>query len=206
VTPEFAIGGLSHTAESAGKRALGNPMQLLAHAGDAPAELTVILGYTERTRSGLHSSAAVLRNGTLVTTVRKAYPREPGLVPAPARAVGRSTFDVAGVRCGILICADARHPELAAGLAAEGAELLICPLNNDMSLANAARWRLPTEEALAARARETGCWVVSADVAGQQAGRSALAATRVVAPDGSERARSEPLPDELVVFDLLINR
>jgi 5-aminopentanamidase len=202
VTPEFAIGGLSHTAGVARERSLRGPAQPLAYVRETVPDLTVVLGYVEQTESGLHSSAAVTRNTTLIATARKVRPREPGLVAGPAPANGWSGFEVAGVRCGIVIGSDVRHPEVAAAFAAGDVRLLVCPLNNDLSLAGAARWRVPTERALSARPRETGCWLVSADVAGHQPGRTALAVTRVVAPDGTEYARSEPAPDELLIVDL----
>ena len=199
VTPEFGVGGLPHTSAASEQRAVEDPEWLLPWADGAPPGMTVLLGFTERTGVGLHSSAAVVRDGRVLTVVRKQHPREPGLVPGGDSSV----VDVAGTGVGVLVCADATHQEPARRLAAEGAGLLACVLNNDMSEANAARWQRPTHDALAGRARENRCWVVSADVAGTSPGRRALAATRIVRPDGVLLATVPPQPGRLLVRDLV---
>ena len=199
VTPEFGVGGLPHTEAAADERAVDEPESLLPWADGAEPGMTVLLGFTERTGMGLHSSAAVVRGGRVVTVVRKRHPREPGLVPGGESSV----VEVAGTGVGVLVCADATHQEPARRLAAGGAGLLACLLNNDMSEANAARWQRPTHEALADRARENGCWVVSADVAGTSPGRRALAATRIVRPEGVLLATVPPQPGRLLVRDLV---
>lgn len=198
MTPEFGVGGLPHTAAAAEERAVDDPESLLPWAEGSAPGMTVVLGFTERTDVGLHSSAAVLRDGGVLTIVRKRHPREPGLVAGGESSV----VEVAAMGVGVLVCADATRPEPARSLVAGGAGLLACLLNNDMSEANAARWQRPTHEALADRARENGCWVVSADVAGTSPGRRALAATRIVRPDGSLLATVPPQPGRLLVRDL----
>ncbi|NEE00136.1 carbon-nitrogen hydrolase family protein [Phytoactinopolyspora halotolerans] len=200
VTPEYAIGGLPHTAEAARENAIADPLDLLVYTAEAPPALTVVLGFTEDAPDGRFSSVAVISGGEIVAVVRKVNPREPGIV-----AGGRSSvIDIAGVPCGILICADVAEAKLARRLASSGARLLICPLNNDMSLANAARWQDWSEEQLVRRARENGCWVVSADVAGRSLGRRALALTAFVQPDG--RIVQRTLPDAHVTLTHDIDR
>ena len=198
VTPEFAVGGLPHSAEAAHRTALSSYARLLTWAAPAPRDLTLLLGFTERAAGGLHSSVAVIRDRQVLAIARKVHPREPGLVPGE----GSPVFTVGSWRCGIVICADATRPQPATALRVAGARLLLCPLNNDMSVAHAAQWREPTYAALSARARETGCWVVSADVAGEGPGRRALAATRVVAPTGALVATTAPEPGALLLHDI----
>lgn len=198
VTPEFAVGGLPHTAEAARARALDDVDDLLVFAERAPEGLTMLLGFTERTSAGLHSSAAVIRDRRCLQIVRKLHPREPGLVPGEPSSV----FEVGESICGVLICADATHAAPAVDLTGAGARVLACMLNNDMSIANATRWEGSTHRALSDRARDTGCWVVSADVAGASKQRRALAATRVIAPDGQVLAAAVPEPDTLLVVDV----
>ena len=198
VTPEFAVGGLPHTATAARDRSLPSAEAVLPWAADAPAGLTAVIGFTERSGTRLHSSAAVLRDGRVRAVARKLHPREPGLAPGG----GSPIFDVAGMPCGIVICADATHEGPARQLAVAGARLLVCLLNNDMSVAHAAEWADRTDRALSDRARESRCWVVSADVAGTAPGRRALAATRIHAPDGELLSATAAVPGELLVADI----
>lgn len=198
VAPEFAIGGLPHTAEAALQKSLPSAEAVLAWVVGAPTGLTVVIGFTERSGARLHSSAAVLRDGAVIAVARKRYPREPGLVPGSAAPV----FEVAGTACGVLICADATRARPALDLAASGARVLVCLLNNDMSVAHARAWEGHTERALMDRARDTGCWVASADVAGESPGRRALAATRIHAPDGRLRAAAAAVPGDLLLWDV----
>lgn len=198
VTPEFAVGGLAHTALAARDRAVADVNSLRLYVAHAPADMTVVLGFTESAKSGMHSSAAVFRGGRIITVGRKVHPREPGL----AAGDGSHVFDVAGTPCGVLVCADATYAEPAASLANDGARVLVCILNNDMSNENAARWQSRTDHALRARAHDNQCWVVSADVAGTSPGRRALAATCVYRPDGRLIRRSNPEPDAFIVHDI----
>ena len=204
VTPEFAIGGLPHTADAALERSLPSAQRVLPWVEDSPPGLTVVLGFTERSGAGLHSSAAVLRDGVVLAVARKLHPREPGLVPGFTEVAGSAApvFEVAGTTCGVLICADAGRRQPAMDLATAGARMLLCLLNNDMSLRHAQQWDARTRQALADRARETGCWVASADVAGEIPGRRALAATRIHAPDGSLRGSTAEGPYALIGCDI----
>lgn len=171
-----------------------------AWARSLPESLTVVLGFTEHTTAGLFSSAAVLRGGTALHVARKVFPREPGITPGTTSL----PFELGNIPVGIIICADARHPELTASLANAGARILLCPLNNDMNTAHAVEWEQPTADALHGRALETRCYVVSADVAGSSPGRRALAATFAVSPDGDTIASTGNCPGELLVVDLTL--
>jgi predicted amidohydrolase len=196
LTPEFAIGGLPHTERDAKRRAV-TVEQLQASATSLPRGLTVVLGFTDRAPARLFSSAAVITAGRVVHVARKVFPREPGLSAGDLAPV----IQIGGIAVGILICSDATHPELAATLARGGAQVLLCPLNNDMSEAHADQWEEPTHTALRMRAREARCWVVSADVAGVRPGRRALGATRIVSPTGRTVAEAGG-PLDVVVAEL----
>nr|WP_246220828.1 carbon-nitrogen hydrolase family protein [Phytoactinopolyspora mesophila] len=197
VTAEFAVGGLPHTGVAAAERAIV-ANDLTNYTADASPDLTIVIGFTENAKTDLHSSAAVLRSGRVITVARKIHAREPGITAGD----GSPVFTVAGIPCGIVICADATRTAPASRLAASGAKLLLCPLNNDMSTSNATRWREPTDNALAERARETECWVVSADVAGRSPGRHALAASRIYQPDGQLVCPGSSEPGALLVHDI----
>jgi predicted amidohydrolase len=77
-------------------------------------------------------------------------------------------FDCAGFRFGINICYDTQHPQPAAAVAAAGAQALLVPAQNMMRRERAFWWQDRHHEIRARRARETGMWLVSADVTGER--------------------------------------
>ncbi len=198
VAPEFAVGGLPHSAAAARASSLADPSALVGLIEGAGPALNLVTGFTERSGTGMYSSAALVREGRARVVARKVHPREPGISAGDLS----TTFDVAGMSCGVLICADARDPGLAANLRADGAQVLLCLLNNDMQHHTAAKWLAPTELALADRARENNGWVVSADVAGWSTQRRGLGATRIYGPDGHLRSASSRISNTGILFDL----
>ncbi|WP_129666024.1 carbon-nitrogen hydrolase family protein [Phytoactinopolyspora endophytica] len=202
VTPEFAVGGYPHTLQAIHDSAIADPSELLVYTAEAPPQLTVVLGFIEETSAGKHSAAAVIRNGEIIAIVRKMRPREPGLTPGKQS----TPFTVADVQCGVLISDDTAEVKPARRLASAGARVLICPLNNDMDVASAARWQDWTEEQLVKRARDNDCWVVSADVAGRSEGRRALAVTGFFQPNGHLAHRTFPDPNTFLSHVLTWDR
>ena len=74
-------------------------------------------------------------------------------------------------RIGLMICADGRMPELAAEAARRGAQLLVNPTAWVSWGASAEALTNPqVEYMIAARAMETGCWILSANKVGVEAG------------------------------------
>lgn len=197
VLPEFAIGGLPHRRSDAEQRALTLP-RLADVLSNRPTHAAVVVGFTERDRGQLYSSVAVLRNGAVIAHGRKNQPREPGLTPGDSHAV----FEVAGLRCGVLICADATSEGPTNDLGT--VDVLIICLNNDMSEAHAAHWRSVTSRCLADRARQTGAWVVSVDVAGRAPGREALGATTLHDAAGNLVDRSRPFTPEVRRWEIVL--
>lgn len=79
-------------------------------------------------------------------------------------------FDVAGARAGLLVCADARLPEIPRALAVGGAEVIVdCTAwvssGRDAGLLSSVQ----VDYVVPARAIENGTWVVAADKAGTEA-------------------------------------
>nr|WP_315384342.1 nitrilase-related carbon-nitrogen hydrolase [uncultured Sphingomonas sp.] len=66
----------------------------------------------------------------------------------------------------------------------------------------AERWREKSLANLVARARQTGCWVASADVAGTANDRLSYGCTAVLSPAGDVMARVPELAEGVAVFDL----
>jgi predicted amidohydrolase len=94
-------------------------------------------------------------------------------------------FDCGAVRFGINICYDTRFPQAAAAVAAGGAQMLLVPAQN-MMRRDKAFWRQDRHNQIRTqRVRETGMWLVSADVTGQRdATRIRLDPTCVINPAG----------------------
>ena len=151
----------------------------------APVATTVILGSFERRADGVTNSAFVIERGRVVGRSAKRHPNEPGVVAGRASPV----FERDGVRYGINICNDANHPDAARSLADQGAAVICYPLDNMLPPDTAARWRSRSVENLRARAVQTGCWIVSADVTGSQGALLSHGCTMIVRPDGTIAAR-----------------
>jgi predicted amidohydrolase len=98
---------------------------------------------------------------------------------------GYPVFDVGGVRFGVNICYDARFPRAAAAVAIQGAHVLLAPSQNMMRRENAVIWRHRHSLIGAQRARETGLWLVRADVTGDRGdSRTAWGPTCIIDPAG----------------------
>lgn len=159
---------------------------------------TLVIGAFEAGDAGPCNNALVIEGGRVVGRYAKAHPNEPGIVSGTRFPV----FERAGVRYGINICNDANHPEAAARLADQGADLILYPLNNLLRPETAARWRERSLANLVARAAQTGCWIVSADVAGEAGDRVSYGCSAILSPDGAVVARVPELQDGAVIWEV----
>ena len=148
----------------------------------APLRQTLVLGLIERDGSRFFNAAVVITRGELIGVYRKTHltAGERAFTPGAEYPV----FDLNGVRFGLNICHDTRFSDAARAVAAQGAGLLLVPAQNMMGRAKADFWR-PLHNAIRAeRARETGMWLISADVTGERDGqRVGLGPTSVISPD-----------------------
>lgn len=158
----------------------------------------IVLGLIEGPGEVFYNTAAVIRNGHIVGVYRKHHTNEHGFDPGQDLPI----FEFHGWRFGINICYDANFPDTAATLHQQGAQLICYPLNNMLSPVTAAQWRSKSIENLQARARETGCWVVSSDVTGECPGKMSYGCTAVVQPDGSVARQAQEGTEEALIFDL----
>jgi predicted amidohydrolase len=140
----------------------------------------------------------VIENGHVVGRYAKRHPNEPGVVAGTASPV----FARGGVRYGINICNDANYPEVAGELAARGAAVICYPLNNMLSPDTAEHWRKRSVENLRSRARQTGCWIVSADVTGSHGALLSHGCTMIVRPDGTIAARVAEGAEGVAIYDV----
>ncbi len=159
---------------------------------------TLVIGAFARDEDAIVNSAFVIEQGRVVGRYDKAHPNEPGVTAGSSFPVFRRD----ALRYGIAICNDANHAEPAQRLADGGAALILYPLNNMLPPSTADRWRSRSIANLQARARQTGCWIASADVTGGQAGRVSHGCTAIVSPDGAIVARAEEGREAVAIFDL----
>lgn len=168
----------------------------------APFATTVVIGAFHVDDGRVFNSAFVIRDGVIAGRYAKAHPNEPGVTPG----TDCPTFLVSGVRYGINICNDANHPDAAARVARQNADLILYPLGNRLKPAVARRWREKSLANLVDRARQTGCWIVSSDVTGASDGLVSFGCTAIVAPDGQVVARVPDLHEGVVVHDVPARR
>ena len=132
----------------------------------SPIRQTLVIGLIERRQERFFNSAVVITAGHIVAVYRKTHltDGEAAFTAGDAYPV----FDLNGIRLGINICYDTQFPVAARAVAAQGGRVLLVPAQNMMRRANAEYWK-PLHNAIRAdRARETGMWLVSADVTGQR--------------------------------------
>lgn len=160
---------------------------------------TIVMGLIEEDAGALHNTAAVLHGGMLLGRYRKTHL----LAGEACFTPGTETpaFEAGGVRFGINICYDTNFPDAARAVADAGATLLVCPANNMMKRANAEHWRDRHTPARAERCRETGLWLISADVTGERDGRVAWGPTAVLNPQGEVAAQLPLDQPGLLVFE-----
>ena len=111
-------------------------------------------------------------------------------------------FRTTGTAFGINICNDANYPEVALATARDGARGIVMPLNNFMRRSNAEIWREKTLRNLMERARDTGCWVVSSDVVGEDDERISHGCTAIVSAQGEVLARVPENVEGVCVHDI----
>nr|MBP9232332.1 carbon-nitrogen hydrolase family protein [Phenylobacterium sp.] len=161
---------------------------------------TLVLGLIEEEGGRVFNTAAVIAHGELVGRYRKTH------LLAGEAFFGPGTdcpaFEAGGVRFGINICYDTNFPDAAQAVADTGATLLVCCANNMMRRANAEPWRDRHNPIRGERCRETGLWLISADVTGQRGERVAWGPTAVLNPQGEVVAQLPLDQPGLLVFDM----
>lgn len=206
VLPECFFGGMPSSPPAAARLAQRAPYPRLAGALRAcPPDLSVVVGLTEQGGDGrLHSSAVVWRHGRVAAQpARKLFPHEAAFSPGSALPV----YEAGPARFGIVICYDCNYVEPARLLRLKGAQLLACPLNNDLPEEVALRWATRTRANLIARAVENDCFVIAADVSGTSGtGRLGGGATQIIAPDGEVLAAAHRDRRGLVTAELDLGR
>jgi 5-aminopentanamidase len=201
VFPESYLQGHSYDRTLIERRAstLDSPAMRDLLDGFSAIKATAILGLFERRGDSIFNSAMVIESGRSAGIYAKAYPLEDGCSPGSQYPV----WNKGKWRFGINICNDTNYPQAADQLTRQGANLICAPINNMLRPKKAEVWRVRSVECLRACARRTGCWVVSADVAGQGIdGWFSYGCTVIVQPDGTIASRTTELVEDVAVFDL----
>lgn len=160
----------------------------------------VVMGLIEQDGGRLFNTAVVILGGRLAGRYRKAH-----LLPGEAlfeAGTESPVFEVEGLRFGVNICFDSNFPEAARKVADGGGSLIVCPANNMLPRPAAEAWKDRHNPVRGERCRETGLWLISADVTGERDGRIGWGPTAVLNPAGEVAAQLPLGGPGLLVFDL----
>jgi len=200
VFPECYLQGYDTDADTISRRAVEIQDDLVARlrrvTKDFPTEL--VIGFVEKRGQHFFNTALVIRDGVLLGAYSKTHPNEPAFKAGSEYPV----FNLFGYRYGINICNDANYPASALALSTQGADLLCYPLNNMLRPQVADKWRKKSVENLQARAKDTGCWVLSADVVGRTEGKVSHGCTCIVSPAGEIMSQVAEDSEGIAMFDI----
>lgn len=200
--PEGFLQGYLTDGEAARRNALDLDSQPFINLLDQLPEHapTTVLGLIEVEDGDLYNTAVVIFRRSVVGRYRKRHLLGGERCFRPGGEV--RTYDVEGLRFGINICFDANFADAAVGVAQQGASLLLCPANNMLPRQAAIEWKDKHNAVRAKRCRETGLWLMSADVTGARDGRVAWGPTAILNPAGEVVAQLPLDAPGLLVFDM----
>ena len=160
----------------------------------------IVVGIIETDNDRLFNTEIVVDRGVLVGRYRKSHLlRREQFFDAGNDS---PLFAVDGLHFGINICYDTNFPEAAQKLADLGATLIVCPTNNMLSRTKAEAYRDLHNAVRGDRCRETGLWLISADVTGERNGQISYGPTAVLDPMGQVAAQLPLGKTGLLVFDI----
>jgi len=160
----------------------------------------IVVGLIEVEKGRLFNTAIVVDRGVLIGRYRKVHLLgNEHIFDAGSESC---VFQVDGLRFGINICFDTNFPEAARKVANLGASLIVCPANNMHRRSTAEALKNVHNSARGERCRETGLWLVSADVTGERQGRISWGPTAVLDPTGEVVAQLPLERTGLLVVDI----
>jgi len=160
----------------------------------------IVIGLIEVDEGRLFNTAIVVDRCVLIGRYRKVHL----LTGEHIFEAGRDShlFEVDGLRFGINICYDTNFSEAARKVADLGASLVVCPANNMHCRKTAEALKNVHNSVRGERCRETGLWLISADVTGERDGRISWGPTAVLNPAGEVVAQLPLEKTGLLVFDI----
>lgn len=111
-------------------------------------------------------------------------------------------FKTGDLTFGINICYDTNFPQAARNLADQGAQLIVCPANNMMGHQKSEQYRHIHNAVRGERCKETGLWLISSDVTGEQSGRISYGPTALIDPSGHVAAQLPLLETGLLITEI----
>jgi predicted amidohydrolase len=160
----------------------------------------IVIGLIEVEEGRLFNTAIVVDRGVLIGRYRKMHLLS-GEHIFDAGGDSR-VFDVDGLRFGINVCYDTNFPESAQKVADLGASLIVSPANNMHHPKTAEAFKNVHNSVRGDRCRETGLWLVSADVTGERDGRISWGPTAVLNPAGEVVAQLPLEKTGLLIVDI----
>jgi predicted amidohydrolase len=174
----------------------GNDVVDLAEAADGPSiqemaqiakahQTAIVFGYPEAADGTLFNSAAVVdKTGLQLANHRKLALPQSFETSTFQRGDRHTTFQLDGVKIGVLICYDVEFPENTRALAQAGVSLVVVPT------ALGAEWSVVAQKTVPARAFENGFFVAYANHAGSEGGNAYAGQSVIAGPDGEDCARA----------------
>jgi predicted amidohydrolase len=160
----------------------------------------IVMGLIEVEEGRLFNTAIVLDRGAVIGRYRKAHLL--GGEQIFDAGSDSQVFEIAGLRFGINICYDTNFPQAARKVADLGTSLIVCPANNMCRRKTAGALKDVHNSVRGERCRETGLWLVSADVTGERDERVSWGPTAVLNPAGEVVAQLPLEKTGLLVFDI----
>lgn len=176
--------------------AVGDDVRRYAEISDGPfankvadiaraTRTSIVYGYPEASDGAIYNAAqCVDARGERLANHRKLL-IPPGFETEHFTAGSElTTFELGGIKFGLLICYDAEFPEAVRAAAQAGVHAVLVPT------ALAAQWDVVAHRVIPSRAFENGVHVLYANHAGTEGTVTYLGASCIVGPDGKDLARA----------------
>lgn len=204
VFPECALTGyVIQTADDLGRldaAEIAAALQRVAHAAQKWG-IHVVLGTLEKLEgSWVNSCYLIDQNGTLTRQLKNHLPQIGADRFVQEGRAAAKIFQVGAFKVGIMICYEARFPEIARSLALEGADILLHPTNLPMSSTKVVDFILPV------RAMENKVYVMSANRTGEENGVTFLGHSKIFDVNGDVLAEASQSACGLIYATLSLER
>ena len=143
---------------------------------------TVIFGLIEKDKKHLYNTAVIVEKGALRGKYRKQFLLEKEKIFS--KGDRSPVFEKKGIKYGVNICADTRYSESALEMKKKGARILFFLLNNSLPIKTADKWKNVHKKYWIQRAKETSCWILTADVVEKTTKKIGYGFTTLISPAG----------------------
>jgi NAD+ synthetase len=200
--PELAVSGYPPEDLLLRPGFLAHCEQAVTRIAAAATGIVAVVGWPQSAGSVVYNAASVLRDGAIEQTYRK---RElPNYAVFDERRYfdvdpdgGACTFEVGGVRLGLVICEDLWFPEPLAASVRDGAELVLVPNASPYERGKHAQ----RDALLAERTRESGAAIAYLNVVGGQDALVFDGASVVADGDGTVHPAASAFVDQWLAVD-----